>query len=76
MRAATPTGQSVPGEISPSMPSAPASRSIARLVLGREDAAAVGELEAGRGRITVDDSDPEAALARRFEQPELCGTGP
>jgi hypothetical protein len=45
-----------------------------RLVLRREDAAAVGEAEAGRGRIAVDDGDPQAAFVRRLEQPELCGT--
>ncbi len=47
-----------------------------RLVLGREDATAVGELEAGRRGIAVDDGDPEAARPRRLEQTELSGTGP
>ena len=74
-RAATPTGQSVPGEMIPSIPSAADQPLDRRLVLGREDAAAVGEPEAGRGRIAVDDGDPEAARARRLEQPELCGPG-
>ena len=47
-----------------------------RLVLGREDAAAIGEAEAGRGGIAVDHGDPEAARTRRLEQTELSGTGP
>ena len=45
-----------------------------RLVLGREDAAAVGEPEAGRRRVAVDDGDPEPAFVRGLQQPELCGT--
>ena len=44
-----------------------------RLVLRREDAAAVGEPEAGRCRVAVDDGEPEPAPTRRFEQPELSG---
>ena len=42
-----------------------------RLVLGREHAAPVGEAEAGRRRIAVDDGEPEPAGARSLEQPEL-----
>jgi len=41
------------------------------LVLGREDAASVGEPEAGRARIAVDDGDPDPARAGRLEQAEL-----
>ena len=44
-----------------------------RLVLGREDAAAVGEREAGRSRIPVDDGEPDAPRTRGLEQPELSG---
>jgi hypothetical protein len=47
-----------------------------RLVLGREDAAAIGEVEAGRRRIAVDHGDPEAARTRRLQQTELSGTCP
>ena len=47
-----------------------------RLVLGREDAAAVGELEPGSAGIAVDHGDPEAARTRRLEQTKLSGTGP
>ena len=43
------------------------------LVLGRDDAAAVGEPEAGRGGIAVGDRSPDAVRPRRLEQPELCG---
>ena len=45
------------------------------LVLGREDAAPVGEPEAGRGRIAIDDGEPEATCPGGLEQPELCGPG-
>ena len=38
-----------------------------RLVLGREDAAAVGEAEARRRRIAVDDRHPNAAFAGGLE---------
>ena len=76
IRAATPTGQSVPGEIDPVDLERAGEPLDRRLVLGREDAAAVGEAEAGRRRVAVDDGDPEAARARRLEQPELCGARP
>jgi hypothetical protein len=46
------------------------------LVLGGEDAAPVGVVEPGRGRIAVDDGDPQAARTRRLEQSELSGAGP
>ncbi len=42
------------------------------LVLDREDAPAVGEPKPRSRRIAVDDGEPEAARARRLEQPELC----
>jgi hypothetical protein len=45
-----------------------------RLILGREDAAAVGEPEPGRRGIAVDDGEPDAAGTRGLEQPELGGT--
>ena len=47
-----------------------------RLVLGREDAAPVGEVEAGRRGVAVDRGDPEPARPRCLEQPELCRSGP
>ena len=43
------------------------------LVLGREDAPAVGEPESGRSGVAIDDRDPEVAGAGRLEQPELSG---
>ena len=43
------------------------------LVLGREDAAAIGVPEPRRARIAVDDGDPQPAGARGLEQPELRG---
>ncbi len=45
------------------------------LVLGREDAAAVGEPEARSGRVAVDDAEPDARLAGAFEQAELRRAG-
>ena len=76
IRAATPTGQSVPGEIIPSISSAPASRSIAGSSSVETMQRRSAKPKAGRRGIAVDDGDPEAARARGLEQPELCGTGP
>ena len=42
-----------------------------RLVLGRDEAAAGGELEAGRGRVAVADGRPDPVRTRSLEQPEL-----
>jgi hypothetical protein len=42
-----------------------------RLVLDRDDRAAVGEAKAGRGRVAVDGDDEQAALAGGFEETEL-----
>ncbi len=44
-----------------------------RLVLGREDAAPVGEREPGRTGIAIDHGDPQAARTRCLEQTELSG---
>ncbi len=41
------------------------------LVFGREDAAPVGEAETGCSRITIDDCEPEPAVACCLEQTEL-----
>jgi hypothetical protein len=41
------------------------------LVLGRDDRAAIGKGEAGRGRVAVDRDHVQAALARCLEQPQL-----
>ncbi len=75
IRAATPTGQSVPGEIDPVDAERAGEPLDRRLVLGREDAAAVGEVGSrarpGRGRRRR----ARGRAARRFEQPELCGAG-
>ena len=44
-----------------------------RLVLDRDDAAAVGEARSpGAAGVAVADRDPDPARARRLEQPELC----
>jgi hypothetical protein len=58
--------------VDPEGPDEPLDR---RLVLGREDAAAVGEPEPGSAGIAIDHGDPEAARTRRLEQTELSGTG-
>ena len=42
------------------------------LILRRQDAAPIGETEAGRGGVPVDDGEPDPASASRLEQPELC----
>jgi len=57
--------------VDPERPDEPLDR---RLVLGREDAAAVGEPEPGRRRVAVDDGHPEATPARGLQQPELSGS--
>ena len=44
------------------------------LVLGREDAAPVGEGKAGGAGIAVDHGKPHPARASRLEQAELSGT--
>jgi hypothetical protein len=46
-----------------------------RLVLRREDAAAVGVPEPGRRGIAVDDGDPQVEAVRRLEEAELRGAG-
>ena len=74
-RAATPTGQSVPGEMIPSISSAAIRRSIAGSSSVERMQRRSAKRKPGRGRVAVDDGDPEAARARRLEQPELCGTG-
>ena len=66
-----PTGQSIPGAMMPSTRSASASRSIAELVLGRDDRAAVRVTEPGRVGIAVDGDHVQVALVRGGEQPEL-----
>jgi hypothetical protein len=45
-----------------------------RLVLGRDDATAVGERKPGRRGVAVDDRRPDAVRPRSFEQPELRRT--
>ena len=76
-RAAMPTGQSAPGEMIPSTRSARASRSIAGLVLGRDDRALVRVAEPGRlpGRGRPRSRRARARRAAR-EQPELRGPAP
>ena len=59
--------------VDPERPDEPLDR---RLVLGRENAAAIGEPEPGSTGIAIDHGDPEAARTRRLEQTELSGTGP
>ena len=46
------------------------------LVLGGEEAAAVGEHEPGRARIAIDHGHPQSARTRGLEQTELSGTCP
>ena len=55
--------------------SAEASRSIGRLVVGRDDAAPVREREAGRRRVAVADRRPEAAALAAASKPELRRPG-
>jgi hypothetical protein len=47
-----------------------------RLVLDRDDRAAVGEPKSGGGRVAVDGDDEEVPLAGRLEQAELAGSRP
>jgi hypothetical protein len=42
------------------------------LVLDRDDRAAVGEAEAGRGRVAVDGNDEQAAVTGGLEETELA----
>ena len=46
------------------------------LVLDRDDRAAVGEAEAGRGRVAVDGHDEQAAVTGGLEESELAGARP
>ena len=73
-RAATPTGQSVPGETIPSISSAVIRRSIAGSSSVERMQRRSAKRKPGRGRVTIDDGDPEAAIVRGLQQPELCGT--
>ena len=74
-RAATPTGQSAPGETIPSTFSARASRSMP----GSSSVETIARLSAsakpGRGGVAVDRDHEEAALARRAQQAELRRPG-
>ena len=58
---------------SPSIPSAPTSRSIAGSSSVERMQRRSANRKPGRARVAVDDGDPEAACAARLEQPELCG---
>ena len=76
MRAAIATGQSIPGAISPSTPSASASRSMPSLVLRRDERPPVGVGEAHGSRVPVgghDESPRSRAAARR---PSCAGPAP
>ena len=72
-RAATPTGQSAPGETIPSTFSRPGEAVDARLVLGRDERALVRVGEAGRRGVAVDGDHEEVALACRAQEPDLRG---
>ena len=73
MRAAIATGQSMPGAIDAVDPLRGGEPVDLGLVLDRDDRAAVGEAEAGRGRVAVDGDDEQAAVAGGLEQAELPG---
>ena len=59
--------------VDPERPDEPLDRG---LVLGREDAAPVGEREPGRAGVAIDHGQPEPARTRGLEQTELSGAGP
>ena len=75
MRAATPTVQSAPGEITPSTVAGPRQPLERRLVVGRDDGALVGVLEPDRLRVAIGGDHVEPAPVGRLEQPELRRTG-